>query len=281
MSGGLYDDPNNVVLADLSDPKVFTEATRAAEGVTVTLARASSSSTQESAGVLAATNSGKVPQNAAWARLDWKFEPWLNLKDHQALGVLVEGDGLGEIIAIRLESPRHISFGAVADRYITVDFTSRRSFTLIETESTGWSDYVWDDGKWLCNVYRETIDFGAVESVSLWYNNLPQDKEVKCLIGKVKALPMVPCTVKNPAITVNGKTISFPVEIRSGCYLEFNGSDDCTLYGPKGQTLAKIIPEGETPLLLKGENQVGFSCDHVAGQTPRVKVVVISYGDGL
>jgi len=281
MSTGSYEDSGNVILADLSEPNSFTGTPRAAEGVTVKLTSASTSSGQESAGVLTATNTGKVPRNAAWARLDRKFEPWLNLKNHQALGMWVEGDGLGEIIAIRLESPRHISFGAVADRYITVDFIGRRYFTLVETESVRWSDYVWDDGKWLYNVYRETIDFGAVESVSIWCNNLPQGREVRCLVGKVKALPMVPCVVKNPAITVNGKTISFPVEIQSGGYLEFNGTNDCTLYDSKGQTLAKIVPKGEAPLLLKGENHVHFSCEQVDGPTPRVKVVVISYGEGL
>ena len=241
MSTGSYGDPENVIIADLSEPNSFAGTPRSAEGVTVRLTPASTLAGREPAGVLTATNSGKVPRNAAWARLDRKFDPRLNLKDRQALGLWVEGDGLGEIIAIRLESPPHISFGAVADHYITVDFTGRRLFTLVETESVRWSDYVWNDGKSLYNVYRETIDFGDIESVSIWYNNLPPDKEVRCLVSAVKALPMVPCEVKNPAITINEKTISFPVEIQSGGYLEFNGSNDCTLYGPKGQTLAKVI----------------------------------------
>ena len=303
MSTGSYGDPENGIIADLSEPNSFAGTPRSAEGVTVRLTPASTLAGREPAGVLTATNSGKVPRNAAWARLDRKFDPRLNLKDRQALGLWVEGDGLGEIIAIRLESPRHISFGAVADHYITVDFTGRRFFTLVETESARWSDYVWNDGKSLYNVYRETINFGEVESVSIWYNNLPPDKEVRCLISAVKAFPMVPCEVKNPAITINEKTISFPVEIQSGGYLEFNGSNDCTLYGPKGQTLAKVVPQGEAPLLLKGQNHVLFSCDpapivrsNLFGfrnfgdrrsqgvnwcGAARVKVVVISHGDSL
>jgi hypothetical protein len=281
MSTGSYDAQGSIVLADLSDPRVFAGPPVAAEGVSATFALAPTPDTQEPAGVLAATNSGNVSRNAAWVRLDRKFDPPLNLRDHQALGVWVEGDGLGEIIAIRLESPRHVSYGAVADRYISVDFTGRRFFTLVETESARWSDYVWNDGKGLYNVYRETIDFSTVESVSLWYNNLPQGREVRCVIGAVKALPMVPCTVRNPMLTVNGKAISFPVEIRSGGYLEFNGSDGCTLYGQKGDTLARVTSDGIVPLLLKGENQVQFSCDSMEGPAPRVKVTVISHGDPL
>ena len=52
-------------------------------------------------------------------------------------------------------------------RGLTVDFTGRRFFSLVETESARWSDYVWNDGKGIYNAYRETIDFGAVESARL------------------------------------------------------------------------------------------------------------------
>ena len=247
MAAGSYDDPNNIVLADLSEPGRFAGPPRSAGGVTASLAGTADGGRQ--AGVFTAANSGKVARNAAWARLDRKFEPCLNLKGREAIGVWVEGDGGGQIIAIRLESPRHISFGAVADRYITVDFTGRRLFTLVETESARWSDYVWNDGKGLYNVYRETIDFAAVESVSIWYNNLPRDKQARCVIGPVKAMPMVACTVRNPAVTINGRTIVFPVEMPSGSYLELSTSSDCVLYGPKGEVI--ILIEGRAPILLR------------------------------
>ncbi len=262
-----------------SDPKAFTGRPLVAEGVTVQRQPAAAD-TPGPAAVLTAMNSGKVPQNAAWARLDWKYEPVLNLGNQQALGVWVEGDGLGEIIAIRLESPPHISFGAIADRYITVDFTGRRFFTLVETEAARWSDYIWNDGKWLYNAYRETVNFGAVQSLSLMYNNLPPHQEVRCTIGTVKALPMIPCTLKNPAVTVNGKTISFPVEIPSGGYLELYGGDTCTLYGPTGETLGKVAPAEPAPLLQAGGNSLQFACDPT-DPAPRARIVVISYGDPL
>ncbi|HLB74425.1 MAG TPA: hypothetical protein VJJ98_10435, partial [Sedimentisphaerales bacterium] len=252
---------------------------RGANGVTAALARTPNGPLQ--AGIFTATNSGSVARNAAWARLDRKFAPNLDLKDHQAIGVWIEGDGKGQIIAIRLESPRHISFGAVADRYINIDFTGRRLFTLIETESTRWSDYVWDDGKWLYNVYRETIDFGAVESLSIWHNNLPEGEKVACVLGPVKALPMAVCTVKNPAVAVNGKTIILPVEMASGSYVEFGGGNDCVLYGPRGELIATVKPDGAIPMLSAGENQIGFSCSAAEGPAPRVKLTVISYGESL
>ena len=270
MAAGSYDDPGNIVLADLSEPGQFTGPPRTADGVTASLA-----------GTFVALNSGKAPRHAAWARLDRKLEPCLNLKGREAVGVWVEGDGRGQIIAVRLESPRHISFGAVADHYVTVDFIGRRLFTLVETESARWSDYVWNDGKGLYNVYRETIDFGAVESVSLWYNNLPKGQEARCVIGPVKALPMVACTVKNPAVTINGKTVVFPVEMPSGSYLELNASGDCVLYGSKGEVIAHVSPKGPIPMLAAGENQIEFSCDAADGPAPRERLTISSHGQPL
>ncbi len=279
MSAGAYNDPNNIILANLSEPNQFTGTPRAADGVTVSLVEASNG--PKGAVIFSATNSGKVPRNAAWARLDRKFSPCLNLKEHEAIGVWIDGDGQGQTIAIRLESPRHISYGAVADRYITVDFTGPRLFTLVETESARWSDYVWNDGKGLYNVYRESIDFGTVESLSIWYNNLPKDKRTKCIIGPIKALPMVTCTVKNPVVTVNGKEIVFPVEMQSGSYLQLNADNDCVLYGSKGEMIKRVIPDGEIPMLSAGENHIRFSCDEVDGPVPRLKLTVISHGEPL
>jgi hypothetical protein len=279
MTAGSYYDANNIVLADLSDPNRFTGTQRAADGVTVSLSEALNG--QKGAGIFSAVNSGKVPRNTAWARLDRKFSPCLNLKERKALGVWIDGDGQGQIIAVRLESPRHISYGAVADRYITVDFTGPRLFTLVETESARWSDYVWNDGKGLYNVYRETIDFSKVESLSIWYNNLPKDNQIKCIIGPIKALPMVACTLKNPVVTINGRAIVLPVEMQSGSYLQFNAGDDCILYGSKGEMLSRVIPEGEIPMLSAGENQVRFSCDVGDGPAPRLKLTVISHGKPL
>ena len=279
MSANSYYDANNIVLAKFSDPSRFEGPPRAADGVTVSLDETSDG--PEGAGIFSSANSGKVPRNAAWARLDRKFSPYLNLRNHQAVGVWIEGDGQGQIIAIRLESPRHISFGAVADRYITVDFTGPRLFTLVETEASRWSDYVWNDDKWLYNVYRETIDFSKIESLSIWYNNLPTGKKTNCTIGPVKAMPMMPCIVKNPVVSVNGKAIVLPAEMQSGSYLEFNAGNDCILYTSKGEMITKVRSDGAVPLFSAGENKIRFSSDIVDGPAPRVKLTVILHGKPL
>ena len=76
-------------------------------------------------------------------------------------------------------------------------------------------------------------------------------------------------------------TIIFPVEMRSGSYLEFAGANDCELYGSKGESLAKVVPDGPVPVLSAGANQIRFSCEKVEGPAQRVKVTVISHGEPL
>jgi hypothetical protein len=230
---------------------------------------------------LVATNAGKVARNAAWARVERRFEPLLNLKDGQTFDVEIEGDGSGAVLAFRLESPAHIAYGAVADRYVPLDFTGRRRFTLVETESTRWSDYVWNDGKHLYHVYREGVNFGAIESLSVWLQNLPTGCETKCRIGPLRALPMRSGSVKNPKLTVEGKTIEFPVELASGSWIECNGLDDCAVYGPKGESLGKVTPRGDWPVLRAGESAAQFSCETSDGAQPRARVTVSGLGEEL
>ncbi|MCE5251081.1 hypothetical protein LLG96_12765 [bacterium] len=281
MSAGSCDAPGAITLADFPGD-TNSMATTSAENVTFTVQPSTEQSKAGLSGArLTASSSGKTPQNAAWARIEKKFDPWLDLDKNQAIGVWIYGDGQGELINFRLESPKHISYGAVADHYVTVDFTGWRYVELIETESERWNDYVWQDGKWLYNVYRELISFKTVESLSIWYNNIPPGKEVSCSISTVKAVPMVPATLRNPSVTVGGKTIVFPVAMKSGSYIEFYSPSDCTLYGPKGEILSKVKPQGDVPVFENGKNTMTFSCVKPDGLSARAQVTVISYGEPL
>jgi hypothetical protein len=67
----------------------------------------------------------------------------------------------------------------------------------------------------------------------------------------------------------------------SGSYVEFGGDNNCVLYGPKGELIATVKPDGAIPILSAGENQIVFSCSAAEGPPPRVKLTVISYGESL
>lgn len=272
-------DTNTAILADLARADADAWKRTTAAGVSFSL---SPSTNPTGLGcVIVATNNGTVPRNAAWARLTKHFEPPLNLKEQRGLGVEIEGDGSGALVAIRLESPHHLAYGAIADRYLTVDFTSRRTFTLVETEAARWSDYVWNDQKGLYNVYRETIHFDAIESVSLWLQNLPPGRETRVAIGPIRALPLRSVAVKNPRLTVGGQTVEFPVELKAGSWIEGNSPQDCVVYGPKGESLGKVKPRGNWPTLGAGVNLLECAFDAGDSMSPRVRVVTFAQGEAL
>jgi len=272
-------DSNAVLLADLRAEPAEQWKTTCARGVVLVAQQPPGDS--DSLSFLLATNHGAVPRHAAWAKLVKKFEPTLDATQGKALQVEVESDGSGAWLAIRLESPLHIAFGAVADRYVPLDFAGRRTLTLVETESSRWSDLVWNDGKHAYNVYRETVNFGALESVSVWLHHLPPHRETRLGLGKIQAVPVRAAPVKNPRLTINGQAIVFPVNLDSGSWIEGVRIDNCHAFGPKGEPLGRVVPRGEWPGLAAGANSVVFDCDEGGQAKPRARVTIWSAGQAL
>jgi len=156
------------------------------------------------------------------------FSPPLDLSANRALGLWVYGDGKGEVINLQQTSPPHMSHG-IADHYILVDFVGWRYFELIEPEGKRHADYSWPYGG-IYSIYRESIRPNAVETLSLWYNNLPSGEEVTCYLSPIRSLPTVKATLRNPRVSIGGATLTFPVEIETGQVLEFRSPTDCRLW---------------------------------------------------
>jgi hypothetical protein len=217
-----------------------------------------------------------------WVKMEKRFEPWLNIEKNQGIGVWVKGDGNGQLLNIRLESPKHLSHGARGDHFIKIDFSGWKYFELVEIESSEFSNYIWpDSGFYVYDSYRHTIQFNNIDKVQLWYNNLPGRKKSECLIGPVKALPLLAQTITDPAVTIDGKTVVFSCKMESGMYLEFRSEDDCKLYGPKGEFIEDVSIRGDIPLLAPGDNMLTFNCQQHTKVNPRVQVTVISEGNPL
>ncbi|MCX6223070.1 MAG: hypothetical protein NTZ69_19050 [Bacteroidia bacterium] len=283
MSVKPYNDKDNIVLADFSIPEKFSN-TGTANGVSGSINSSIEKTVSgEMGGIFSAFSSGVSPRNGSWISMEKKFEPWLNLDKNQALGVWIKGDGNGELLNFRIESPLHLAYGARGDHFVKIDFTGWRYFELIEIESTQFSDYIWTKGgdADLYNSYRNLVLFNKVDKLQLWYNNLPAGKEVSCVVGPVMAIPTVTGTIENPSITIGGEKIVFPVRMESGMYLEFRSSTDCKLYGSKGELLKEVTPIGKNPNLVNGQNEISFSCDGPKEISARVQVTVINDGKPL
>ncbi|MDD3546145.1 MAG: hypothetical protein PHG96_12440 [Kiritimatiellae bacterium] len=315
MAAGPYDAADNIVLADFQKPDEFNEREpteiilnsgktysyqAAAPGLTGDI-KPSSAPVKAGpvSGCWTAKNSGSSkrvrasapgdryslfdhaeriyrPQQGSWLRMGKTFAAPLDLSKHQGMGVWIYGDGKGEVMNFQLGAPK--PFEAHADHYVTVDFTGWRYFEFVEPESERFEDFSWPYGRCIYSQYRETLGFRNVEWLHLWYNHVPVRQKVTCYLSPVKALPLVKNTIRKPTVTVGGRTVMFPVEIESGCYLECYGRDDCRLYGPKRELIRHVKPEGELPLLAAGDNAMTFGCAASATRS-RANVTVITQGE--
>ena len=281
MSVKPYNDPFAIILTDFSKPMDFMNE-RSADGVTGQIIRSKENViTGEPGGLFSAHSTGESQQNGTYLNMEKTFMPLLDLNNNQALGLWIKGDGSGQILNISLRSPVHISFGARGDHIIPIDFVGWKYFELVEIESSKSYYYSWGKFTSVYDYFRNHVDFGVIEKVQLWYNQLPSDKEVRTVIGPLKALPMVSGFIENPTVTIGGETIVFPVKIESGMYLEFLSLDDCKLYGSKGEILAEVKPEGYIPNLIQGNNEISFSGKGSSKVNTRVQVTVISEDDPL
>ena len=85
MSVAPAEGTNALLLADLTQAGAAPWKATGANGVTFGLTPAESGS--DPGCMVSATNTGKVPRNAAWVRFERSFSPLLNLKERQGLGL--------------------------------------------------------------------------------------------------------------------------------------------------------------------------------------------------
>lgn len=275
LSAEPYDSPNAMTLTDFSDLANYT-ARNIAKGVTCDLVAAIEPVKAGSrSGRFEATNSsGKA--EGAWASIGRLFEPTLNMKGHEAIGVWVHGDGGGQVLNLQWRSSLE-PYRGVGEHYIIVDFVGWRYFELVELDNDIHGRWKWPYGQPI-EIYRENIDEGTLKTFNIWFNNLPAGKQSTVYLSPIKGLPLVKAKIRNPSLTVDGRTITFPVEMESGSYLEFNSARDCHLYAPDGKVVAEVKPLGDIPKLARGVSEVQFSCEGPANARPRARVTLFSAG---
>ncbi|MBP7935307.1 MAG: hypothetical protein KA354_11725 [Phycisphaerae bacterium] len=276
-AAGAYDAPGNPVVVDFREPGAFAHRS-AAPGMAADLTTSADPvKVGDVSGRFEVSNRQPTDGQPSWVAMVRKFTPPLDLSRQQALGLWVHGDGQGEVLNFQLRSPDHVST-AIGDHYVKVDFTGWRYFELVEPEGDRVGDYPWPYGGSIYGLYREVVNHAQVETLGVWMNNVPRGKEVTCHLSPIKAIPLVEAQVANPTLSVAGQRLTFPVTIDTGGYLEFNSSDDCTLYGRRGEPLGKVRPTGDVPVLQSGENPIEFSCAPPATGNARVRVTVTSQG---
>jgi hypothetical protein len=276
LSAGPYEAANNVTLADFqASPELTAAGTQ--RGVVAKLdATTERPKVGSQSGRLTVSNTRSSSADA-WAKFRREYSPPLKLTGHEALGLWVYGDGRGEVLNLQLKSPPGFS-PADGEHYVTVDFQGWRYFELIEPEGRRYADFVWPYGN-VYSIYRENVTYSHLHALNVFVNHVPAKGTATCCLSPIRALPTVKAKLNRPALTVNGQTVVFPVELESGCYLELRSAADCKLYDAKGKVLAEVTPQGAIPQLAKGDNRVQFTCQPPQGMNPRAHVTLITRGE--
>jgi hypothetical protein len=202
------------------------------EGVTHDLTLSTES---RKAGAGAFLYTARSDRPGGWSARGRRFEPLLELQDKSHIGFWIEGDGRGETLYFQLRDTK----GAHVDMKTVVNFTGWR---LVHFE-----------------LAKPDFDFGAVEYLILYYNNLPANQTVACRVDEMRAYSVTE-SLKDPRMTSGGRTLTFPIELHAGDILSYAGPrGPCDVR--RGAERIAVSPRGGPLLLQPGTNDLVFDAD--------------------
>ena len=277
-----YDDAKAKVLAEFADPGALNNRRNAA-GV-------SCQAEVETKDVKAGGRSLRIrARNAndtsrgAWSQIGTTYKhPYFSMAPGDAMGLWVKGDGSGALLNIQIRCPREYH-GCISDHYIDLDFVGWRYVELLlrERDSERLTDYTWpySGAGGSHAVYRNGVDRAHLSEVNVLLNEIPAGGQVDILLSPIHSLPSRKVQLANPQLQIGTTTVTFPVTLQSGQYIELEGMDDCVLYDERGALIQRFRPQAETlSSLAQGANSVRFDCTAPKDASARAEVTVVSLG---
>ena len=164
-----------------------------------------------------------LPSATGWATFGRRFDPPLELKNYEYLGLWVKGDGKGEALKVQLWD----AAGTPQDQYITINWTGWRFIELRRPDPA-------------------KLDYTKIVSLNFYYNSMPANTTSHCLLDGLKVLSAATATT-NPTLIVNGERVTFPVQMSGGDRLVMRSPTDCWLY-PAGKEKVRLTPQGNPPV---------------------------------
>ncbi|TMV52326.1 hypothetical protein FE783_05135 [Paenibacillus mesophilus] len=217
----------------------------------------------------------------------YSFAEPLDTEGRRGIGVWICGDGRGETINIRLRSELWVG-AAMADHFIKVDFTGWRRFSFYESQNGDMEHGDWpraeleyriyDDVKNFYASYTNSVDYARIHYMDLLTSGKGRyDLKMKPIV----ALPHREQTLVNPTVTINGQSVTFMTELRSGTYLECSAEGECTVYDRKGSVIDTPAIAGEIPVVLSGNNELTITSSEASPYMKRAAVTLRLMGEYL
>jgi hypothetical protein len=277
-----YDTPQAPILADFSRSQEFA-AREAAAGVRHELLPSREQVIPGAGSGRYRANNPRPSRQGAWTKAGKQFSPEFNFSNYDAMGVWIHGDGKGELLNLQLEN-RPEYWPVRDEHYVKIDFQGWRYFELLlrERDAESCADYLWPYGPVdHYAIYRSPLVRGHVSGLNVYFNELPARGEATCHLSPIKALKAVKTKLRDPAIEIGGRRVSFPVTLESGSCLEWTSAGDCKHLDERGALVAEVKPQGEIPVLAAGDNRLKFTWDGAPEPAIRAQITTISYGDPL
>jgi len=221
-----------------------------------------------------AVNNGENPHG--WGCVEVILDGVQDLIKHRALGVWVDGDGSGTNLHFTLEDSGRWQ---VRDFYVPLDF---KGWKYVEIPK--WARREVYDFRFPFSNYTALrgMSFGSVARIYVFLTNIPAGGSAKARFSRLEALhEMTPHPVHNPGLTVNSKSITFPVTIEPGWYLEYAGAGPVRVFDANGFTQREVMPEESAPSLQSGSNSITFFCDRGPDFGETVEITPITRGKPL
>jgi len=220
-----------------------------------------------------------TPMPAALAnRTD--FAKPLDLLHHRALAVRLRVDGPGPtnrpcaVLNVQLEAGGK----TYRDHYIDLDFSGERTIVLPEpTTERMLPEFRPAQANYAFKAAMYGFDYRHIVALNLRWMRLPKDQPVKCSITLVEALAESEVPLKNAELVIGGRTLSTPLELKTGDYAEFTADGRVRVFDRNGTGLSSFDAPSDLPALQAGENHIMF---HAAGAA-RAKFTAITVGDAL
>ena len=202
----------------------------------------------------------------------------LDLSGHLGIGVWVFGNGGGQQINIRFDSPHHLVSGHT-DHFIDVDFSGWRYFSLAQADNGTRPNVKWSVS---CNniysEFRERVHYNAISEVHLMIVGDPKNLRFRT----VKALPIRELHLVDPALEINGQLVTFEGKIKNGHYMEYIPGHiqghRAVVYDSLGNEISEMKPSANPVEIPHGKSVVRFSGKTESGDHAAVRVTIRTNG---
>ncbi|OHB65635.1 MAG: hypothetical protein A2Y77_03625 [Planctomycetes bacterium RBG_13_62_9] len=164
------------------------------------------------------------------------------------------------------------------DHYLDLDFTGERTIVLPEpTTERMLPEFRPAHANYAFKAAMYGFNYRHVVALNLRWMRAPKDRPVTCSVVLVEALAESEVPLKNPEVTVGEKTLTIPLELKTGDYAEFWADGALQVFDRKGTLLSSLDVGSDLPGLSPGMNRVTL---HAAGAA-WAKFTAITLGDAL